>query len=171
MPTISPASTCEVDAVDCDERAPRRRCRTSTRQSRRDRRRSRRPTSCASASDRARRASPSPIRLNASTVIRIAKPGKRHDPRRALDELRAPTRASSPIRASAAARRGRGSRARAASRIAVEKPSVACTISGAAQFGRIVLNISRSVPAPAMRDDVTYSRAGLADHRARVRRT
>ncbi len=59
----------------------------------------------------------------------------------------------------------------AASRIALEKPSVACTISGAAQLGRIVLNISRSGPAPAMRDDATYSLPASAITAARVRRT
>ena len=37
----------------------------------------------------------------------------------------------------------------AASRMAVEMPSVACTISGAAQFGSTSLNISRKLPAPA----------------------
>ena len=44
----------------------------------------------------------------------------------------------------------------AASRIAVEKASVACTISGARQFGRMVMNIRRRWPAPATRarDDV-----------------
>ena len=43
----------------------------------------------------------------------------------------------------------------AASRIAVEKPSVACTISGAAQFGSTVSNISRRWLAPAMREAFT----------------
>ena len=39
----------------------------------------------------------------------------------------------------------------AASRIAFENPSVAWTMSGAMQFGRMVENISRNVPAPATR--------------------
>ena len=37
------------------------------------------------------------------------------------------------------------------SRMAVEKLKVACTISGAQQFGSTVLIIRRSVPAPATR--------------------
>ncbi len=43
----------------------------------------------------------------------------------------------------------------AASRMAVETPSEACTISGAAQLGSTSLNISRSVPAPLTRAAVT----------------
>ena len=43
----------------------------------------------------------------------------------------------------------------AASRMAVETPSEACTISGAAQLGSTSLNIRRSVPAPLMRAAVT----------------
>ena len=39
--------------------------------------------------------------------------------------------------------------------MAVEKPSVACTMSGAAQFGSTVSNISLGVLAPAMRDAAT----------------
>src|SRR5260363_177028 len=45
----------------------------------------------------------------------------------------------------------------AASRTAVEKLSVACTINGAAQLGSTCENISRRVPAPATRDAITYS--------------
>ena len=44
-----------------------------------------------------------------------------------------------PIPASAAARPARGSPSAAASRMALEKPSVACTISGARQFGSTVI--------------------------------
>ncbi len=43
----------------------------------------------------------------------------------------------------------------AASRIAVEMPSVACTISGATQFGNTSLNINRIRPAPATLAAVT----------------
>ena len=43
----------------------------------------------------------------------------------------------------------------AASRMAVDTPSDACTISGAVQFGKISLNISRKRPAPLMRAAVT----------------
>ena len=39
--------------------------------------------------------------------------------------------------------------------MALEKPRVACTISGAQQFGNTVLNIRRKVPAPLTRLAVT----------------
>jgi len=43
----------------------------------------------------------------------------------------------------------------AASRIAVENPRVAWTITGAMQLGRITKNISRMGPAPLTREAVT----------------
>ena len=43
----------------------------------------------------------------------------------------------------------------AASRMALEKESVACTISGARQLGRMVMSISRIGPAPATRAETT----------------
>ena len=70
-------------------------------------------------------------------------------------ELQRARPASCPIPGSAAARRGRGSRAPRRRGSPTEKPSVACTISGAMQFGSTVSNISRSRPAPAQRVAVT----------------
>ena len=42
-----------------------------------------------------------------------------------------------------------------ASKIAEEKTMVACTISGARQFGKMVMNNKRNVPAPITREAVT----------------
>ena len=58
----------------------------------------------------------------------------------------------------------------AASRMALEKDSVACTISGATQLGRIVTSISRRWPAPATLAEITYSRFFSAITAARVSR-
>ena len=52
----------------------------------------------------------------------------------------------------------------AASRMAFEKLSVAWTISGATQLGRMVTNMSRKWPAPATLAPVTYSRLASRHH-------
>src|SRR3546814_7515583 len=97
---------------------------------------------------------PSPIRLMARTVMRIARPGKvtTHHARRM----------NSRASASIVPHSGAGGWApmprkpsAAASRMEFEKERVAWTMSGAVQFGRIVLNIRRRGPAPASRDAVT----------------
>ena len=54
--------------------------------------------------------------------------------------------------------------------MALEKLSVACTISGPRQFGRIVTSISRRLPAPATLAEVTYSRFFSAITAPRVSR-
>src|SRR5260363_388206 len=60
---------------------------------------------------------------------------------------------------------------RGASQTAVEKPSVACTINGAAQLGSTCENISRRVPAPATRDAITYSFCSSPSAEPRTSRT
>src|SRR5690606_16339812 len=83
---------------------------------------------------------PSPTRLIASTVIRMATPGS--------VTTRQARRMNSRASASMVPHSGVGGCAAiprkpraAASRIALEKESVACTISGAMQLGRMVLNM------------------------------
>src|ERR1700687_1318903 len=112
---------------------------------------------------------PSPIRLNASTVIRIASPGKvtTHDAR--WMNSSAPASIDPHSGVGGCAPRPRNPSA-AASRIALEKPSVAWTISGATQLGRMVANMSRIAPAPAIRDEATYSLPASASTAARARR-
>ena len=97
---------------------------------------------------------PSPVRLKASTVIRIARPGSvtTHHALWMNSSALASIEPHSGV--GGCAPRPRKPSA-AASRIADEKPSVAWTISGAAQFGSTVSNISRAVPAPARRDACT----------------
>jgi hypothetical protein len=76
---------------------------------------------------------------------------QRDDPPRALDELERAREHRAPL-----GRRRLRAQAEEAERGRVEdggrEASVACTMSGAAQLGSTVSNISRAVPAPAMRD-------------------
>src|SRR5690606_4334081 len=91
---------------------------------------------------------PSPIRLIASTVSRMARPGSvtTHQARRMNSRASASMVPHSGVGGCAPMPRKPSA---AASRIALEKESVACTISGAMQLGSIGLNISLSGPAPA----------------------
>src|ERR1700690_1053466 len=97
---------------------------------------------------------PSPVRLNANTDIRIARPGKvtTHHALWMNSSALASIEPHSGV--GGCAPRPRNPSA-AASRIALEKPSVACTIRGAAQFGSTQSNMMRNVPAPALRDALT----------------
>src|SRR5690606_26077043 len=97
---------------------------------------------------------PSPIRLMASTVTRMASPGKvtTHQARWMNSRASASIVPHSGVGGWAPMPRNPSA---AASRIAEEKASVACTMSGARQFGRIVRNMRRSVPAPATLEPTT----------------
>src|SRR5690606_31109941 len=97
---------------------------------------------------------PSPTRLMASTVTRIARPGKvtTHQARRMNWRDSASMVPHSGVGGWAPRPRKPSA---AASRMALEKLSVACTIKGARQLGRMVLNISRKWLAPATRAEVT----------------
>ena len=107
---------------------------------------------------------PSPIRLMASTVIRMARPGSHHPP--------GPERMNSRASASIVPHSGVGGWApmprkpsAAASRMALETQSVACTMSGARQFGRIGREHQPQRPGagdPRRRDIVL---AEFAEHR------
>ena len=96
------------------------------------------------------------MRLKASTVIRMARPGKvtTHQARRTNSRASASMVPHSGV--GGWAPRPRKPRA-AASRMALEKPSVDWTMSGAQQLGSTVLNIRRKGPAPATRLAITYS--------------
>ena len=109
---------------------------------------------------------PSPIRLMASTVIRMARPGNvtTHQARRMNSRAVASMVPHSGVGGWAPMPRKPSA---AASRMALEKDSVACTISGARQFGRIVLHHQPTWPAPAtLRGDHIF--AGLFRHHCRA---
>jgi hypothetical protein len=92
--------------------------------------------------------------LNASTVIRIISPGNVTTHHARSTNSRASASIVPHSDAGGCAPRPRKPKA-AASRMAVETPSDACTMSGAAQFGSTSLNMSRSRPAPLARAAVT----------------
>src|SRR5262249_3551052 len=97
---------------------------------------------------------PSPSRLKASTVTRIMTPGNvtTHQARDTNSRASASIVPHSGNGGCAPSPRNPSD---AASRMAVDTPSVAWTISGAVQFGSTSLNIRRSVPAPETRAAVT----------------
>jgi hypothetical protein len=88
--------------------------------------------------------SPSPMTLKASTAIRMARPGKVTTHQARSTNSRASASMVPHSGDGGCAPRPRKPSA-AASRMAVDTPRVACTISGAAQLGSTSLNISRSV--------------------------
>jgi hypothetical protein len=94
------------------------------------------------------------MRLKASTVIRIARPGKvtTHQARRMNSRASASMAPHSGVGGWAPTPRKPSA---AASSTAEEKPSVAWTISGGMQFGSTVISISRKMPAPLTRLAVT----------------
>ena len=113
---------------------------------------------------------PSPARLIDTTVTRIASPGSVTS--QGLERMN--SRASASIVPHSAvggcAPRPRNPSA-AASRIASETPSAACTINGAMQLGSTVTNISRHGPTPATRAAITYSFVNSASAAPRSSRT
>src|SRR5690606_29810185 len=113
---------------------------------------------------------PSPARLKARTVIRMASPGKVTTHQALCTNSRALASMLPHSGVGGCAPRPRNPSA-AASRIAVEKPSVAWTMSGAMQFGSTVTNISRASPAPLTREAVTYSLVISVMTAARASRT
>src|SRR5690606_631004 len=98
--------------------------------------------------------SPSPIRLMASTVTRIASPGNVTTHQARMMNSRASASIVPHSGVGGCAPMPRKPRA-AASRMALEKDRVAWTMSGAVQFGRMVLNIRRNLLAPATLAAVT----------------
>ncbi len=109
---------------------------------------------------------PSPTKLTASTVRKIARPGNTVSHHVVLDRADRVRRAGCPSSAWAAGCRTRGTTACVSTRIASATTSVAFTMIGPAQFGTTWRTMIRVFDAPIARAASTNSRSRSCERRA-----